>query len=190
MMIVFTETVYAASEIDYDELLKSSTISIDETGKWTFDKLIMVFDKENTSTSYAAVFNFSGKKGEKIIIPPMMYFLRSPSPDNEELKSVVLGISTLKAYKISSAKGKELSMFPLLPSMEEMVLDLSECDEIAVILNYTHSKYTFKLSKEEYAPIKEFCNVLLTSKALYAISDFALLGLDNIVKVEHTIFVP
>ena len=189
-LVLLTASAFSATEIDYGILQKASTISIDDAGKWKFNQLIMVYDQDEPSTAYAAAFNFSGEKGKKIYLPPMIYFTRYPSPDNEEIASVTLGISPLKAYQISAAKDKDLSMIPLLPSMEEMVFDLSECDELTVILNYPHSEYRFVLSKENFAPFKEFCGVLLTSNALYAIDEFDLLGWDNMVSVENTFFIP
>ncbi len=191
LMVGYLGSSFAVSTIDYSELEKCSSYTVDESGKWKFDKMIMVYDDNDTSSANAICYNFSGKKEEKTVsIPPMMFFVHSPSPDGEELQSVTLGISVTKAYKICAVDGKELTAIPLTASQEELVFDLSTCDEISVILSYSKSEFRFDMPKEEYAPIKEFCEVLLKSNALYAMEEFFALGWDSMCSVEHTFFLP
>jgi len=190
LILAAVATSFATSDIDYNELQKASTFSIDDSGKWKIEKMTMVYEQGEVSAANAAVFTFSGEKGKRISIPPMIYFTHSPSPDNEELESVTLGIDTLKAYKISAAKDKEFTMIPLTATMEEMIFDLSTCDTITVVLNYSKTEYRFELTKEDYAPIKEFFEVLLKSNAIYAMDEFFASGWDSMCSVEHTFLLP
>ena len=81
-------------------------------------------------------------------------------------------------------------MIPLTASSEEFVLDLSKSDDIALILDYTVSVYDFTISGEDYAPIKEFCNVVLKSNALYAMSEIISSTWSNICSVEQLLTYP
>ena len=74
--------------------------------------------------------------------------------------------------------------------MEEMIFDLSTCDTITVVLNYSKTEYRFELTKEDYAPIKEFFEVLLKSNAIYAMDEFFASGWDSMCSVEHTFLLP
>ena len=190
LIISITGSSFATSDIDYNELQKASTFSIDESGKWKIEKMIMVYEQGEVSAADAAVFTFSGEKGKRITFPPMIYFTHSPTPDNEELESIILGIDTLKAYKISAAPGKEFTMIPLTATLEEMIFDLSTCDEITVVLNYSKTEHRFKLNKEDYAPFKEFFDILLKSNAIYSMDEFFASGWDNMCSVEHTFLLP